>query len=116
MRHLEVSGDPMAPGTSFAFLVVAPIPFTMRLRAEVAAASPPDRIEAKVSGDLAGEATMAFDSSPSGGTIADIGWDVEVVRPAFRPIARVARPILLWGQGWAVDIALREFRRHLDAA
>lgn len=116
MRHLDVRGDPLRPGTSFAFVVVAPIPFTMRLCAEISGASPPDRIEAQVSGDLAGTATMTFEPAPSGGAIADISWEVEVVRPAFRPIARVGRPILLWGQGWAVDIAFREFRRHLNAA
>lgn len=116
MRHLEVRGTPLEPGTSFAFVVVAPIPFTMRLTAEVSAASPPDHIEAAVSGDLAGSATMTFEEASAGRSVADIGWEVEVVRPGLRPVARVARPILLWGQGWAVDVAFREFRRHLTNA
>ena len=116
MRHLEVRGDPLLPGTSFAFLVVAPIPFAMRLRAEVTEADPPGRIEADVSGDLAGTATMTFSPSGRRGSVAEVFWEVEVVRPSLRPLARVTRPILLWGQGWAVDIAFREFRRHLNAA
>jgi hypothetical protein len=116
MRHLEVDGEPMAPGTTFSFLVVAPIPFAMRLRARVTEADPPDRVEADVSGDLSGVATMTFAPSGRRGAVADISWDVEVVRPGLRPIARVTRPILLWGQGWAVDVAFREFRRHLEAA
>ncbi len=115
MRHLEVTGEPLDPGTAFSFLVFAPIPVTMRMRAEVTSAEPPHRIEAAVSGDLRGSASMHFRTATVG-TLADIQWQVEVVRPSIRSVARVTRPVLLWGQRWAVDIAIREFRRHLKAA
>lgn len=112
MRHLEVGGEPLERGSSFSFLVVAPIPFTMRLRVEVANAEEPESIEARVRGDLSGTATMEFEEHGSD-TKAHIGWTVEVVKPSLRPVARVMRPLLLWGQTWAVDVALRGFRRHL---
>ena len=116
MRHLEVEGNPLDPGTAFTFLIVAPIPFTMRLRAEVTSAEPPDRVEARVSGDLTGTADMTFSPNGPGRSLAEVHWEVEVTRPTIRSVARVTRPLLLWGQGWAVDIAFREFRRHLDVA
>ncbi len=116
MRHLEVDGYPLEPGTTFSFLVVAPIPVTMRLRVHVGEASPPEAITATIAGDLGGTASMKFEEQGPARTVAHIAWNVEVVRPALRSIARVTRPLLLWGQTWAVNIALKEFRRHLDAA
>ncbi|MDQ4144296.1 MAG: hypothetical protein M3198_11240 [Actinomycetota bacterium] len=116
MRKLEVVGDPLDPGTTFSFLIVAPIPFTMRLKAEVTRAQPPCKIEAAVSGDLTGKASMTFERAGSRQVTATIWWEVEVTRSSLRSVARATRPILLWGQRWAVDIALRGFRRHLAAA
>ena len=116
MRHLEVEGNPLEPGSAYTFLVVAPIPFTMRLRVEVEQAEEPNSISAAVGGDLEGTASMTFERQAEGRTVAHIGWTIEVVKPGLRPLARVTRPLLLWGQTWAVDVALRGFRRHLDAA
>ena len=116
MRHLEVDGVPLEPGTAFSFLVVAPIPFTMRLRVHVDEAQSPEAISATIAGDLEGTATMRFEEQGPTRTVAYISWSVEVSRPALRPIARATRPLLLWGQTWAVNVALKEFRRHLDAA
>ena len=116
MRHLDVDGPPLEPGTAFSFLVVAPIPFTMRLRVHVDQAREPEMIAATIAGDLKGTASMTFADQGAGRTVAHISWSVEAVRPAIRSIARVTRPLLLWGQGWAVDVALKGFRRHLDAA
>lgn len=116
MRHLELDGKPLEPGSAYSFVVVAPIPFTMRLRVEVDDAEEPGSIAALVRGDLEGRAGLDFERQAPGRTVAHIAWTVEVVKPGLRPLARVTRPLLLWGQSWAVDVALRGFRRHLDAA
>ena len=116
MRHLEVDGVPLEVGTNYSFLVVAPIPFTMRLRVRVDEALSPETISATIAGDLDGTASMTFEEQGPARTVAHISWSVEVARPALRSIARVTRPLLLWGQSWAVNVALKEFRRHLDAA
>ena len=116
MRHLEVDGRPLEPGSAYSFLVVAPIPFTMRLRVEVREAREPDSIEARIEGDLQGKANLVFEKQGAGRCVAQLGWTVEVVKPSLRPLVRVTRPLLLWGQSWAVAVALRGFRRHLDAA
>ncbi len=116
MRHLEVDGEPLEPGTAFSFLVVAPVPFTMRLRVAVDSAREPEAIDARVEGDLGGRAALAFEEQGPDRTVAHIEWTVEVVKPTLRPVARVMRPLLLWGQNWAVDVALRGFRGHLNTA
>lgn len=116
MRDLKVRGKPFEAGTSFSFAVVAPIPFKMRLEVEISEAREPEQIVAEIKGDLAGEASISFETATGGGTVSTIEWKVEVVKPRMRAAARVARPLLLWGQNWAVEVALRGFRSHLESA
>lgn len=114
MRDLEVTGTPLEPGTTFTFRVVAPIPFTMRLVVEVIDSKEAERLEATIHGDLVGTATMSFEEISAESTRATLGWNVEVHKPRVRGAARALRPILQWGQNWAVDSALKGFLRHLD--
>ena len=114
MRRLEVSGSPLEPGTTFSFLVVAPIPFTMRVRLEIVESKEDARVEAEVKGDLVGRAEMSFVAVSDEVTEATLEWDVEVRKPGVRTAARALRPVLIWGQNWAVETALRGFLRHLD--
>jgi uncharacterized protein YndB with AHSA1/START domain len=114
MRDLRVRGEPLTNGTCFSFTVVAPIPFKMHLEVEISDSREPEHINAVIRGDLAGRASMSFEPSADGGTASDIEWTVEVVEPRMRAAAPVIRPLLLWGQNWAVEMGLRGFRRHLD--
>lgn len=113
MRRLEISGTPLETGTTFTFLVVAPIPFTMNLVVRIEESVAPERILARITGDLEGSATMSFDEISSDTTGARLEWTVEVKKPGMRTAARAMRPLLKWGQNWAVDVALRGFLRHL---
>ena len=112
MREVKVEGPVPATGSSVEFDVVAPIPRRMRLKIDVVSALRPESIEAAVSGDLAGTATLRFLPSGNGST-AEVTWSVEVVQRTIRAAAVAMRPVLLWGQDWAVRVALRGFRRHL---
>ena len=112
MRRLEVTGTPLEPGTTFTFRVVAPIPFTMQMEVEVDEAVENEFIRASVRGDLAGTAEMSFEEI-DGATAATLSWTVEVQKPRIRTAARAIRPILQWGQNWAVETALRGFLRHI---
>ena len=114
MRRLEVSGTPLEPGTTFTFYVVAPIPFPLRLEVEIVESNKAEGIEASVAGDLVGRAEMSFAEISNQVTRATLRWDVDVRKPGVRTAARTLRPILQWGQDWAVDVALRGFLRHLD--
>lgn len=113
MRRLEISGTPLEPGTTFTFHVVAPIPFTMDLVVRIEESVEPERIRARITGDLEGSAAMTFDEISGETTGATLEWTVEVKKPGMRAAARALRPLLQWGQSWAVDVALRGFLRHL---
>ena len=113
MRRLEISGTPLEPDTTFSFLVVAPIPFTMNLTVRIEESIAPERIRARITGDLEGSASMTFDEITGQATVANLEWTVEVMKPGMRRAARALRPLLQWGQSWAVDVALRGFLRHL---
>ncbi|HYN35825.1 MAG TPA: hypothetical protein VEV82_02510 [Actinomycetota bacterium] len=113
MRRLEIAGTPLETGTTFTFVVVAPIPFTMNLAVRIEESVPPERIRARITGDLEGSASMTFEEISSELTCAKLEWTVEVKKPGMRTAARALRPLLQWGQSWAVDVALRGFLRHL---
>jgi hypothetical protein len=42
-----------------------------------------------------------------------IAWDVHIRSPIIRPMIVIARPVLLRAQVWAVEVALKGFRRYL---
>ena len=115
MRDLRVEGSPATPGSVFSFAVVAPIPFSMHLRVRVEEVVPERSIAASVEGDLRGRALMRFEDQPNG-CRATVSWSVELMQRALRVGARVAHPVLRWGQDWAVGTALRGFERHLRGA
>jgi hypothetical protein len=114
MRDLVVEGDGIRPGTSFSFRVVSPLPYRMRLRVEVLEAEPMRGV-ATVTGDLAGTGDIRL-SETSGGSLVELHWSVEIKHPQMRIAARVAGPLLRWGQKWAVQSALRGFLRHVAPA
>lgn len=113
MRDVEVAGSVPERGSSVSFKVFAPIPYRIRLRVEVVSAVRPKRVHASVEGDLRGRASLALETEGTG-SVVRVKWDVVVVGRALRPAMRVARPLLLRAQHWAVDVALRGFRRHLS--
>jgi len=114
MRDMEPAGEPLEPGSIFRFNVVSPLPWRMHLIVEVVESKHPDEIDALVRGDLEGPATLRFDSREDH-TLARVEWSVEVRNKAMRVGARMARPLIKWGQDWAVRVALNNFRRHLKA-
>jgi carbon monoxide dehydrogenase subunit G len=112
MRDLAVTGRPLDPGSEFRFKVVSPLPWIMRLTVTVMDSDRPNTVGAVVDGHLRGSAELVF--TPDGHeTLAEVSWNVEVVDRAMRVGARVARPVMKWGQDWAVRTALRRFSSHL---
>lgn len=112
MREVRLKGEALAPGSSISFHVEAPARIRMRIRVDVTDSRAPDWIEGDVSGDLSGTARLELYRRGSG-SVCDVGWDVEIADPGVRRIIHAARPVLLWAQRWAVQIALRGFRTHL---
>lgn len=115
MRDIEVTGDWPEEGSTLTFNVAAPIPYRLRLTVTVEEEASPRSVKAQVEGSLTGEGGLDLEPT-SEGTNAQVGWDVEVTSRALRPMIGIARPILVRAQHWAVTVALRGFRRHLERA
>jgi hypothetical protein len=115
MRDLKATGTGIDPGVELDFLVVSPLPYRMRLKVRVADSTRPQAVDAQVDGHLRGTGKIRMWDEGAGATAVEVSWSVEVVDRAMRVGARVARPLIRWGQDWAVRVALRNFRNHLVA-
>jgi hypothetical protein len=114
MRDLETRGKRLEPGSEFDFVVVSPLPYRMGLTVRITESIRPTRVEADVDGHLRGSGAVQF-RDEGDGTWAEVSWSVEVIDKAMRVGARIARPLIKWGQDWAIRVALRNFNRHLIA-
>lgn len=112
MKRPRLSHARIVPGARLSFLIDPPLPYTMKVEALFTSLSEGEAVEADIHGDLAGRAGIRLE--PSGeGCLADVWWRVELCGRGLRIAARVARPLLMWGHDWAVDVALHGFRRQL---
>ena len=112
MHDVELAGTALAPGSVISFRVDPPVPYQMRIQVTVLESQEPRFITGRVEGDLHGRASLALE--PEGaGTRATIAWDVEIANRGIRRVIRIARPLLIWAQHWAVGIALHRFRSYL---
>jgi carbon monoxide dehydrogenase subunit G len=112
LRELRVEGRPLTAGCVLSGLVAPPVPYRMRLRIELVRSEPPTRIDAVVSGDLAGRAQLRFDPDPDG-TRARVAWTVELRQRPMRLAARLGSPLLRWGHDRVVEATVARFRSHL---
>ena len=114
LRELETEGSALQTGSVLRGVVVPPLPYRMRLEVVLVKSTRPHRIDAVVSGDLRGDASLTF--TPDGdGTQAIIGWDIEMMQKPMRLAARLAHPVLRWGHDLVVHATVEGFRRLLAA-
>ena len=114
LRELEVEGKALQSGSALRGVVVPPLPYRMRLEVVLEECVMPRRIDAVVSGDLEGNASLTF--TPDGdGTQATVGWTIEMMQRPMRLAARVAPPLLRWGHDLVVQATVEGFRRTLAA-
>lgn len=112
MRAVRLEGSALEPGSRISFRVVPPVRFEMQIAVDVTASHEPDWIEGSVSGDLSGAARLELRPQRRG-SVCSVARDVEIADPKIRRVIHFARPVLLWAQRWAVEIALHGFRSHL---
>ena len=112
LTELRVDGSGLAAGTILDGTVVPPLPYRLRVQVTLLECAAPQVIRAAVTGDLQGQGTVEL-APAAGATRADITWSIEMMQPALRLVARVARPLLLWGQDRVVDSTVAGFCRHL---
>ena len=73
LREFETEGRDLETGSVLRGVVVPPLPYRMRLEVVLTKSTRPRRIDAVVSGDLRGQATLTL--NPDGeGTEATVGW------------------------------------------
>jgi carbon monoxide dehydrogenase subunit G len=114
LRDFETEGTGLETGSVLRGVVVPPLPYRMRLEVVLTQSARPRRIDAVVSGDLRGDATLTF--TPDGdGTEATVGWTIEMMQRPMRLAARLAHPLLRWGHDRVVQATVENFRRLLTA-
>ena len=114
LREFETEGAGLESGSVLRGVVVPPLPYRMRLEIVLTQTARPRRIDAVVSGDLRGDATLTF--TPDGdGTEATVGWTIEMMQRPMRLAARLAHPLLRWGHDRVVQATVENFRRLLAA-
>lgn len=113
MRDVRLEGEALRPGSVISFGIDPPVPFKMTISVAVTDSEEPDWLEGDVSGDLFGKARLELIDEGEH-AICHVSWDVEIANTGIRRVISVARPILLWAQRWAVEIALHGFRSHLS--
>jgi carbon monoxide dehydrogenase subunit G len=112
MKEPELTGGRVAPGARLRFVIDPPFPYRMQVDATFTEVVEPERVEAALTGDLEGTASISF-TGDERETLADVSWEVEMKHRGMRVAARVARPVLMRAHDWAVRVALRGFRKKL---
>ena len=114
LKNLRISDETLQVGTRFEFVAVSPLPYKMAITAIATEVDEPHLIEADIEGDLVGPASIRMEENYDG-TIVTLKWDVELMQGPMRLAALVSKPLLRWGQDWAVRIAVSGARRRLES-
>jgi uncharacterized protein YndB with AHSA1/START domain len=91
-------------------VVQGPLPYTLRFDVVVESVVPQERIATQVRGDLSGPAVLEVASHPDGSS-ARLQWALELQDRVLRPLARFARPAMVWAHDRVIEVGLREFER-----
>jgi uncharacterized protein YndB with AHSA1/START domain len=102
--------DGLAEGARTRCTVSPPLPYSLRFTVTVDRVEPARRVDASVTGDLAGDAFLAIAPHPDGSQ-ARMAWTVEVQSRILRAAAAVGRPVMQWGHEWVVNTGIDQFRR-----
>ncbi len=112
IRDVRLDGAALSEGSTISFTIDPPIHYRLKISVDVLEAEEGRFLRGKVRGDLVGDATFELQGDKT--SDVRVMWDVEIKSPVIRPVIVIARPILLRAQVWAVDVALRGFRRYLE--
>ncbi len=115
LSEFRIDGGHLVAGAVLHGVVTPPLPYRMRLRVELLHVERPHAIDATVGGDLIGDARLRL-RPDGGGTVADVGWTVEMRQPAMRLASRIGRPVLQWGHDRVVEMTVAGFRRRLGSS
>ncbi len=109
LRRLDAQG--MVEGDRWRCLILPPVPYILRLTVHLLSVEEHQRVEAQVSGDITGDATLTLDPTDEGCVVRL----TSVLRPhrgPLRTVTRVAPWIAHRGHDWVLDTGLRQFRHR----
>lgn len=112
IRDVELEGEALTEGSTISFVIDPPGPYRMKISVLVTESERGAFLRGDVSGDLEGDATFELTGDDDSSEVR-IAWDVHIRSPLIRPVIVIARPFLLRAQVWAVEVALKGFRRYL---
>jgi carbon monoxide dehydrogenase subunit G len=112
LGQLQVDGTGLQEGSVLRGTVSPPVPYRMRVEVELQRCIPCQLIDARVTGDLAGDAHLRIQPDGSS-TVTDVDWSLEMLQRPMRVAARVAFPLLRFGHDRVVDGTVSAFRRQL---
>jgi uncharacterized protein YndB with AHSA1/START domain len=115
LTDFHVEGAGLATGSVLHGTVAPPLPYRMRIEVTLVRCVPHRSIQASVAGDLQGTASLLLRSAGAE-TKTDVAWTIEMMQRRLRLVARVARPLLLWGHDRVVATTVARFRELLRAA
>lgn len=113
LKEATLEPDEVATGSVLEFAIVSPLPHQLRCRVEFVEVVVTERIETLVSGDLKGWATLDIEPYENGSAVW-LRWELEPTQTPMRVLVRIARPLIMRTKDWAIDIALRSFRRNVE--
>ncbi|HXY43606.1 MAG TPA: SRPBCC family protein [Acidimicrobiales bacterium] len=115
LREFTIEGGSLRTGSVLRGVVVPPLPYRMRVQVELVRCRRPNLIDARVHGDLEGDARLRLHRI-AGGTRAEVAWKVEMMQRSMRLASRLAHPVLVRAHNVVVEVTVSGFRRQLAAA
>jgi hypothetical protein len=115
LTEFHIDGPGLRQGSVLEAVISPPLPYRMRVRVVLGECVPPSRVDAIVSGDLVGRASLLLEPNDAG-TTASVNWTLEMRQLRMRLAARVAPGVLRWGHDRVVASTVAGLRRHLGEA
>ena len=116
LRTFGADTDGLVAGNALHGTVVPPVPYRLHLDVQLEQCLRPHFVQATVGGDVRGAAEMRIEPVANG-TRVSVVWSLTMMSTPLRIAARVAYPLMSWGHGRVVEMAVAGFRqRALDEA
>lgn len=113
LRRFDAAGG-FCTDACWSCVVAPPLPYVVRFTVRLDHVEP-GRVDATVSGDVRGDASLSVGDGPHGGSDARLRSRLAPADPVLRHAARLAPPLVRWGHDWVLDQGLRQFvERALD--
>ncbi len=111
LREFRVDGDGFRVGSTAHLVIQAPLPYQLRCEIHVDDVVRPQKLVARVTGDLEGPARLELQPTP-GGAQARLAWTLDVHSSLLRPLATIGRPALSWAHDRIVERGLDQFEQR----